>query len=235
MYQDTPTYALCESIDHIESESELSKRALSDIVCQDMVPFWATVQYESEKTLKPNYQLAETLLCSVLDEAHGFLSYVNFVRDKKLEHHNASTQHSAKAAVYLVKAFMSTREIPYDEKSYDITFLCSRIRFFCSEDPVVEQLRVLDELTIRQHICSDQPLLDPIEPINQTSTRMREVFSLLPTLATEIFDERTTSDETIKLISITVSNVQGYANNLTNCVFQEIVQQALNKISEYLS
>ena len=99
----------------------------------------------------------------------------------------------------------------------------------------MEQLHVLDKLTFRQHICSDQPLLDPIEPINQTNTRMQEVLSLLPTLATEIFDGRTTSDETIKLISITVSNVQEYANNLTECVFQEIVQQALNKISEYLS
>lgn len=169
----------------------------------------------------------------MLGEAHGFLSYVNFVRDKEFKHHNASAQHSAKAAVYLVKALIRTRKIPYRD-SLDISFLCSRIRSFCSEHPVVEQLHVLDKLTIRQHICSDQALLDPIEPINRTNTRMQEVLSLLPNLATEIFDERTTSDETIKLTSITVSNVQEYANNLTDSVFQEIVQQALNKISEDL-
>ena len=135
--------------------------------------------------------------------------------------------------MYLVKALMSTRKIPY-QHSFDITFLCNRIRSFYPEDSVVEQLRVLDELTSRQHICSDQPLTDRIEPIKQTNTRMREVLSLIPTLAFEIFDGRTLSDEIAKLISITVSNVQDYTNNLKDLEFQEIVQQALNNIREYL-
>lgn len=233
VYRNTPIHALCESIDHLQSESEHGGSVLSAIAEQGVSLFGTAIPFRSERAMKPNYPSAETFLCHVLGEVHGFLGYFNFVCDKGLTHHNTSTKHSANAAEYLVKGFMSVRGINY-KQIHNVKSLCEQIRQYYPNDPIIERLSELDGYTTKAHIGAYQVLLNPVEPINFTNMRMKRVLILLPTLATETFAGRQISDELSMLISITESNVQEYANKLTDLGFREIVQHALDKIREYL-
>ena len=185
------------------------------------------------KKLNPNYPAADTSLCNVLGEVHGFLSYSNFVLEQWLTHHNISTKHSVIAAEELVKGLLSTRGIDFNN-SHDLMALSARFRFLCAEDPISEELLEFAGNVPTVHAATHQEIYKPVEPIDQTIKRMRRVLLLLPNLTQESFDHRKPSEELKQLLAIRVSNNQVYVDHLTDSEIRKIVQQALDRIHYYL-
>ena len=231
MYHDTRTYALCKSIEHAEFDREVDGCILSTIVEHRETPFWDYPMCRENLTVTPDYSLAVTLLERVLGQANAFLDYVNFVSETGQKYHSASTEHSRKAAEYLVKGFMSTRGID-DTQINSVKFLCARIELFCAEDSINEKLYKLVELETEPPSITSQILSDPIAMAN---ARMLKVFGLLPILASEIFDCGKPSEQSKIGLLHTVCLLQSNNDKLVDPRLQKTVQQTLNKIRNFLT
>ena len=189
VHDNAPIHALCESIDHMKSEAMYGGSVMSAIAEQGVSLFGATIPFKEDTIKQPSYSFAETLFASTLEALKGFLSEANIRHLKKKSHDKDATTHSAHAAEYLVKSFMSVRGINYFYV-HEVEALCKQIEKEFPNDPLLKELRGLDGFTAKGHKGPYRLIHLPTESLVKTTERIYRVLTLLPRLATEIFAQR---------------------------------------------
>lgn len=231
--ENAPIHALCESIDYVKSEAEYGGSLLSAIVEQGISLFGETVPFEEDTIKRPSYSYAETFFASILEALNGFLMEANIRYRKKKTHDRDATTHSAHAAEYLVKSFMSVRGINYFYV-HDVSALCNQIEQEFPLDPLLKELRRLDGFTAKGHMGPYRLLHLPTESLALTTKRIVRILVLIPRLTTEICSQREVPKETRDIISDKLSVLQRGTNELEDITLKQQFQTALDKVLVFI-